>query len=132
MGLWAVPGREEEEEVVLLLPWSAGPEPESTASSPGMRGWDEWRRPAAVAQSVSSATIWEVALTAKKSDGFGKHLGPLSPVGSQQREADVWGWRTGGFSINRREGPSIPLHGNSPLSISGSSPGGVLIHLVKI
>ncbi|KAK4811936.1 hypothetical protein QYF61_017885 [Mycteria americana] len=77
---------EEEEEEVLLPPWSADPgplEPVSTASYPGMQGRDEWRCPAAFVQIISSKTIWEVALTAKKSDGLGKHLGPLSPVGSQ-------------------------------------------------
>lgn len=55
-------------------------------------------------------TIWEVALTSKESDGLGKHLGPLSPVGSQQQEADVWGWRPGGFqSAGVKDSPSLCL-----------------------
>lgn len=96
---------------MLLTPWSADPGPPelaSTTSSPGMRGRDEWRGPAAFAQIISSKTIWEVALTAKKSDGLGKHLGLLSLVGSQQREADVWEWRPGGFqSTGVKDPPSL-------------------------
>lgn len=101
----------EVEEEVLLPPRSADPglpEPASTASSPGMQGRDEWRHPAAFAQIISSKTIWEVALTAKKSNGLGKHLGPLSPVGSQQREADVWRRRPGGVqSTAVKDPPSL-------------------------
>lgn len=109
MGLCEVLGPWTEEEV-LLWSWPADPglqELASTASSLGKRGQDEWRRPASFTLIISFRTIWEVALTSKESDGLGKHLGPLSPVRSQQQEADVWGWRLGGFQSAGVEDSSL-------------------------
>lgn len=108
---------------MLLPPWSADPgllQPGSAASSRGMQGRDEWRRPAAFAQIISSKAIWEVALATKKSDSLGKYLGPLplSQAGSQQPEADVWGWSPEGFQSTRVKDPPS-LCREILLSISG-------------
>lgn len=94
---------------MLLPPWSADPGLQSWRAppTPWDKSQDKWRRPAAFAQIISSKTIWEVALTAKKSDGLGKHLGPLTSRVPAARDSCL-GIGTTGVSVYWDEGPSIP------------------------
>lgn len=118
-----VPGGEEEEEeeaAMLLPPWSADPGPPelvSATSSPGMPGRDEWRRPAAFVQIISSKTIWEVALTSKEKRRPRETPWAIVTGRVPAARGRCLGMEARRVSINRGEGPSILLHGNSPLSI---------------